>query len=141
MTTPKIQEWFETLTSGPALALADLPASTGDTAGVFTIWYRGQLLHRGYAISTAETKPSNFAQADGVRGRMRGLTRQPGRPLQQRLAQHFPEDWAATFGTDQARARELLRAHGRYRVVRFETGHEARAVLGQLADALDSFVQ
>lgn len=140
MTTPKIQEWFEALTSGPAFALADLPPSTGDVAGVFTIWYRGQLVHRGYALSTDETKPSNSAQADGVRGRMRGVTRQPGRPLQCRLAEHFPEDWATASGADQARARELLRARGRCRVVRFESGAEARHVLDLLRSALDGLL-
>lgn len=129
------------LTEGTSTALSALPTSTGDTAGVFTIWYRDALVAYGYATSTAETKPSNAAQADGVRGRVKqGIARQPGAPLQRRLHKHFPQDWQATSGGDKARARELLRDRGRCRIVRFETGAEAQEALDQLRPELETLL-
>lgn len=128
---------LEQLTTGPSTALSDLPTSTGDIAGVFTVWYREALVAFGYATSTAETKPSNSAQADGVRGRVNGLTRQPGAPLQRRLQKHFPTDWQAASGSEQARAREMLRAQGRCRIVRFDTAAESQEVLERLRPQLE----
>ncbi len=123
-------EWMTQLTAGPDTALKDLPSSTGDSAGIFTIWYRGRLVAYGCAGDTTETKPSNFRQADGVRGRIRGVLRQPGRPLQRRLHERFPEDWALAGGpTDEKRAANLLRLRGRCRIVRFESGEDARVAL------------
>ena len=130
-------QWFDLLTNGPDASLEGLPTGTGDSAGIFTIWYRDELVEFGLATDTAETKPSNFRQADGVRGRVRGLTRQPGRPLQRRLQALFLEDWAASGEqSDQKRAAELLRSRGRCRIVRFESGDAAHAALQALEDRL-----
>lgn len=133
-------ELLKQLTEGTSTALSALPTSTGDTAGVFTIWYRDAVVAFGYATSTDETKPSNAAQADGARGRVKGLTRQPGAPLQRRLHRHFPQDWQAVFGADQARARELLRERGRCRIVRFDTGAEAQEALEHLRPELETLL-
>jgi hypothetical protein len=130
------------LTAGPDTAIKNLPSSTGDSAGIFTIWYRGRLVAYGRAGDTKETKPSNYRQADGVRGRIRGVLRQPGRPLQRRLHERFPEDWASAGGlTDEKRATNLLRVRGRCRIVRFESGEAARVALEVLDGELARLLQ
>lgn len=128
---------LQMLTVGPCEMLADLSANTGDTAGVYTVWYRDRLVSFGRAGDTRETKPSNSKQADGVRGRVRGLTRQPGKPLQLRLEMSFASDWAAsTAPNDQKRATDLLRTQGSCRIVRFDSGDASAAALATVEDRL-----
>ena len=124
---------FDRLVNGPDEAIGALPTSTGDVAGVFTIWYQGELVHFGRATDTADTKKTNDAQADGVRGRVKSVARQPGPPLQRRLQRRFPADWAAATGTnDQKRASDLLQTRGRCRIVRCDSTDEAHAAYREL---------
>lgn len=130
-------DWWTRLVSGPTERIGSLPASTADEAGVFTIWYRGVLVHYGRAGNAAESRASNHQQADGARGRVRSLARQPGRPLQRLLADNFPEDWqSVNESTDVSRARALLRRDGECRIMRFGSRHEAETAYDSVASRL-----
>src|SRR6185437_12936042 len=75
---PDVDAIVHGLTQGAPTRLRDLKRGTGGPAGIFLIWYRDQPLFLGRARKAArEAKASNRTEADGVRGRLRGITRQP----------------------------------------------------------------
>lgn len=126
------------LTHGPSVAIGDLEAGTGDAAGVFTLWVGDDLVYYGRASHSNEAKPSNRKQADGVRGRVRVVARQPGAPLQRRLAACAPELWASVAeDSDRKRASRILLDHG---TVRFDSGDEAEEALASIRDELDEML-
>lgn len=115
------------LVEGPAERLGDVLRSTGGPAGVFTLWYRERLLYLGHARQAAwECRDSNRHQADGARGRLVGVRRQPPVSIQLAFQHFFSADLAGTSGpTAQKRAAELLQGNAQYRLVETDTGKEA----------------
>jgi len=104
------------LTKGPTTRLRDLKRGTGGPAGIFLIWYRNRPLFLGRARKAAkEAKPSNRGDADGVRGRLRGITRQPTASIRQALVQHFPSDL-------EKGPAAALKEHGTCRYVELASG-------------------
>lgn len=115
------------LVEGPTLRLADVQRTTGGPAGVFTIWYRDALLYLGHARHSAEeAKLSNRRQADGARGRLVGVRRQPPKSLQRVFAEHFTSEFGSTSGgSNEKRSAVLLNQHGVYRLVETVNGRDA----------------
>ena len=62
-----------------------------------------------------EAKPSNRGEADGVRGRLRGIRRQPTASIVRALEQHFPDDAALGVAA-------VLTNHGECRYVELASG-------------------
>jgi hypothetical protein len=121
-----LQELADVLTNGPDQALSSLRMQLGSPAGVFTVWYRDELLYLGRSNRAAdECSPGNADQADGVWGRLRGVTRQPPIGVQRALAPFFPEDFSHEAGSDRARASALLKLRGRCRAAEVGAGREA----------------
>jgi hypothetical protein len=122
------------LMSGAPIRLADVPVGLGGPAGVFTLWYRDddRVLYLGRSkVAAGEGRRTNFDQADGVTGRLRGIRRQPALSIQRTLAHEFPNDWKSVVGvSDQCRASMLLVQHGSCRWVETDTGPQADAVFG-----------
>jgi hypothetical protein len=120
--------------------LSSIRPGSGGPAGVFTIWYHGTLLYAGRSrVAAGEGKASNLSQADGARGRLRGVLRQPPKSLQQRLRLSFPDEMTRAEGvTDRERAAFLLRKSGTFRVVEVASGAAAEALFAHLLEHLDS---
>lgn len=122
-----LDRYLAALLDGDATPLTAIRAATGGRTGVFTIWYRGELLYLGR--SYGDPRHTDNPQADGVTGRIRGATRQPPVSIQRALASNWPQDWASAPGpTDQKRASYLLQAHGECRYVRLPSRAETEAV-------------
>ena len=121
-----------TLVDGPMVDLGAVPRMTVGAAGVFTIWYRDPLLFVGHARNAAgEARPSNFGQADGARGRLAGVRRQPPVSVQRALGKFFAQEFKAAPGpNDQKRAAALLERHAKYRMVETSSGPEAVELFG-----------
>lgn len=125
-----LDDAVEHLIDGPSTPLSAVSTGTGGRAGVFTLWYRDRLLYLGRSrIAAAEARETNLGQADGVTGRLRGIRRQPTVSIQRALSHEFPPDWAATSGTDQRRASQLLAARAAARWVETPTGPAADALI------------
>jgi len=130
VTAPDVDAITRGLTDGSLLRLRDLKRGTGGPAGIFLIWYREQPLFLGRARKAArEAKASNRTEADGVRGRLRGITRQPTASIKQALIQHFPTD----LGKGPAAA---LAEHGACRYVELASGEVVDEVFPDVAAAL-----
>jgi 8-oxo-dGTP diphosphatase len=128
--SPDVDAIVRALTEGPAMRLRDVKRGTGGPAGIFLLWYRDRPLFLGRARKAAsESKPSNRGQADGVRGRLRGIRRQPTASIVQALEEHFPDD--AAFGTAAA-----LTNHGTCRYVELASGEIVDEVFPDVVAAL-----
>ena len=113
---PDVDAIVRTLTHGVPTRLRDLKRGTGGPAGIFLIWYHNQPLFLGRARKAAnEAKPSNRVEADGVRGRLRGITRQPTASITKALVEHFPSDL-------EKGAAAALKLHGTCRYVELASG-------------------
>lgn len=129
---------LELLLGGPSTPLPDVRTGTGGPAGVFTLWYRDQLLYVGRSkLAASEARKSNAKQADGVTGRLRGIRRQPAVSIQRALASEFASDWASTSGTAQNRASQLLTRCASARWVETASGAQADG----LYEAVESRLQ
>lgn len=118
------------LISGSVYPLSSVQRSTGGEAGVFTIWYREQLLYLGHSSKSAdEAKATNRAQADGARGRLVGIRRQPPQAMQRALTRHFPSDVETGLSTQRAVSAALVE-HAEYRLVEVGSGSQAADLLG-----------
>lgn len=124
----------QSLVDGPTGDLVKVPRMTGGAAGVFTIWFKGKLLFLGHARNAAEeAKESNWDQADGARGRLVGVRRQPTASIQRALKHFFPEEFFAAEGlTEQKKAATLLKQQGKYRMVETDSGPEAVELFGYM---------
>jgi hypothetical protein len=118
-------------------SMAALPTGTGGQTGVFTVWYRGELLYLGRSFGEPE-RTSN-PQADGVMGRLRMVRRQPPVSIRRAIAKRWPDDLAtATGATDLHKTRSLLDRYGACRYVKLPSGGEAEAAFQDVLDYLDS---
>lgn len=117
------------LTQGPTERLGDIEPGTGGRAGIFLLWYRDEPLFLGHSSKSAnEAKPSNWGQADGVRGRLRGIRRQPTTTIQRALARAFPDDVNDPNPNADAVVDALTR-RGECRYVELGSGDDVKAVL------------
>jgi hypothetical protein len=118
---------IEHLLEGAPQRLGDVPRSTGGRAGVFTLWIDGKLLFLGLAKQSAEeSAPTNKKQADGVRGRLVGIRRQPTKRLVKAITTNFAKQAKATGAADDAkRVAALLEKQGEFRAVRTVDGPAA----------------
>jgi hypothetical protein len=117
--------------------MADLPTGTGGQTGVFTIWYRGELLYLGR--SYGEPELTSNPQADGVMGRLRMVRRQPPVSIRRVVSTRWPHDFAtATGATDQHRTTHLLDRYGECRYVKLRSGGETEAAFQDVQNYLDS---
>ena len=120
---------LQQLISGLALNLAEVPRTTGGPAGVFTIWFREELIFLGHASSSKDAKPSNRREADGARGRLVGLRRQPPKSVQRKLATTFSVAFKNAAGeSDEKRSKTLLEHEGAYRLVECASSREAASL-------------
>ena len=127
---PDVDAIVRTLTEGPMTRLRDIKRGTGGPAGIFLLWYRDRPLFLGRARKAArESKPSNRGEADGVRGRLRGIRRQPTTSIVRALEQHFPGD--ASLGAAAA-----LTNHAWCRYVELASGEVVDEVFPDVVDAL-----
>jgi len=130
LAAPDIDAIVRTLTEGPTTRLRDIKRGTGGPAGIFLLWYRDRPLFLGRARKAArESKPSNRGEADGVRGRLRGIRRQPTASIERALEQHFPDD--AALGAAAA-----LTNHATCRYVELASGDVVDEVFPDVAAAL-----
>ena len=133
--TSLTDRYLPELLEGPRVPLAAIPSSPGGSTGVFTIWYRDQLL--GLGRSTKEPAGSGNKQADGLAARLRMVLRQPHESIQRALAATWPEDLASAEGaTRQQRASDVLKARAECRLVRLPTGAEAQQLYDEVLDHL-----
>jgi hypothetical protein len=134
--TTSIARYLEVLLEGAPTSMADLPSGTGGQTGVFTVWYRSELLFLGRSYGDPE-RTSN-PQADGVIGRLRMVRRQPPVSVQRATADSWPEDMATATGrTDQNKTTYLLDRHGECRFVKLPSGSETEAVFRDVREFLD----
>jgi hypothetical protein len=127
--SPGMLEHMQELVEGELRRLIELPQRRGGPGGVYTIWIDERLLAVGHAKPASECSPSNAAQADGVRGRLVGVRRQPTVGIQRALGEHFPAEFAETSGEDGRKwAASLLVSRATYRMTETTSGEEARLV-------------
>jgi hypothetical protein len=115
------------LTEGELQPLRSVPRATGGSAGVFTLWFHHRLLYVGRSrVAARDAKSTNVKQADGVRGRLVGVRRQPTVGIQRALDRHFHDEFESAPGVNpQAKSAALLDRDGYYRVVEFDSGQES----------------
>jgi hypothetical protein len=125
------------LLEGDTTPLASVPSGTGGRTGVFTLWYRDELLYLGRSLK--EPSKTKNRQADGVTGRLRMIRRQPPVSIQRALKATWPEDVRSAPGTtDRQRTSHALIARAHCRLVRLATGAESEALYQELKDHLDA---
>ena len=126
------------LTSGTSLELGSLNRSVTGASGVFTVWVEECLVFFGAAGNARESKPSNARQADGVTGRIRKFSQQPGAPTIRRLRRHFGHLWESNSADrDENAARPILRNDGRVRIYQTDDRSSADMVLASVKPSLE----
>ena len=129
---------FEQLLTGPLRRLDEVQKAVGGPAGVATIWFDGSLLCVVVAQSAAESKQSNADQADGIRGRLIGFTRQPPRRVIDWFQNAHPR-LDRMSGADLRKAvTGSLQVNGRYRVVEVQGRAQARELRHAFLEACDA---
>jgi hypothetical protein len=124
------------LTSGPTTPLRDIEAGSGSAAGIFLLWYRGQPLFLGHSRLSSEEGNRRSSQPEGVRGRLRGIRRQPTSGIRRALGEFFPQDVGGPEPDARAVA-DALEQHCECRYVELPSGPLSSALVPEVEAALE----